>query len=357
VHTRVVVYAAGALAVVLLAGVLAWRLLDRRSTYEDALDALPKSTLRTTYTDWQVVRDKAHGTSLDADSSSGKVEAFLTRAYDLDLTSGSGVDDSTRVLARRFGFSPLDAQWEALGQSRKGQVDVLRLDDDVDTGAIERKLDKLGYDAPPGDQGKGGTWAGSSDLVAKISVDLSPLQQNLAVLPDQHLVLMSDSASYVSAAASVAKGSVGSLLDAAGVDSLAKVADQPATAVQWTSTFACEDLSMGSADQGDQRVGDRLVATAGKISPLEGLVMAQQPDRRILVGMHFETSDQASENLQTRVDLASGAAPGQGGSFSDRFRVSSGDADGQNVLLGLTPRTKQAVLSDISTGPVLFATC
>ncbi len=356
-HTRVVVYVAGALAVVLLAAVLAWRLLDHRSTYEDALDHLPKSTLRTTYTDWQVVREKAHGTSLDAGSSSGKVQAFLTRAYDLDLTSGSGVDDATRVLSRRFGFSPLDVKWEALGQSRKGQVDVLRLDDDVDTPAIERKLDKLGYDAPPGDQGKGGTWAGSDDLVSKISVDLSPLQQNFAVLPDQHLVLMSDSAAYVSAAAEVAKGSGDSVLDVAGVKSLAKVADQPATAVQWTSTFACADLSMGSADQGDQRVGDRLVAAAGKISPLEGLVMAQQPDRHIVVGMHFETSDQASDNLQTRVNLASGAAPGQGGSFADRFRVTSGDANGHDVVLTLTPRTKQAVLSDISTGPVLFATC
>ena len=40
-------------------------------------------------------------------------------------------------------------------------------------------------------------------------------------------------------------------------------------------------------------------------------------------------SSQASENLQPRVDLASGDAPGQGGSFDERFRVTSGHADGQ----------------------------
>ena len=114
---------------------------------------------------------------------------------------------------------------------------------------------------------------------------------------------------------------------------------------------------MGSASVEDQQTGKRLVARAGGISPLEGLVMAQQPDRRLVVGMRFETGDQASANLQPRVDLASGDAPGQGGSFRDRFHVDSGEVDGQDVVLELTPRSRQAVLSDVSTGPVLFATC
>jgi hypothetical protein len=353
---RVVVLVVGVLVVVVVAGLVAWRLLGRSSTYEDALDSLPKSTLRTTYTDWEQVRRLAHGTSLDDKSSAGAIQSFLDRAYDRDLTSGSGLDDSTRALARKFGFSPLDAKWEALGQSRKGQVDVVRLDDDVDTDRIERALRRLGYEAPPGGIGKGGTWVGGEDLVARTDPDLSPLQQNFAVLPDQHLVLMSDTASYVSEASEVASGSGDSVLDADGVDSLAGVAEEPVSAVQWSRTFACEDLAMGSADEGDQRDGDRLIEKAGKISPLDGLVMAQQADRHIVVGMHFETSDQASENLQTRVDLASGDAPGQGGSFDERFKVTSGHADGQNVVLTLKPREQQ-VLSDISNGPVLFATC
>jgi hypothetical protein len=356
VHRRVVVLVVGVLAVAVLAGLVAWRLLDRSSTYEEALDSLPRSTLRATYTDWQEVRRLARGTSLDAKSSAGQVQAFLDRAYDRDLTSGSGVDESTRAMARRFHFSPLDAQWEVLGQSRKGQVDVMRLEDGVDTDDIERALGRIGYDPPPGGVGKGGTWVGSPDLVARTDPDLTPIHQNFAVLPDQHLVLMSDSASYVSEAAEVAGGSGDSVLDVAGVESLAKTTEEPVTAVQWASTFACEDLAMGSADEGDQRTGERLVADAGKVSPLTGLVMAQQADRHIVVGMHFETSEQASENLQPRVDLASGDAPGQGGSFDERFKVTSGKADGENVVLRLTPREQQ-VLSDVSTGPVLFATC
>ena len=261
------------------------------------------------------------------------------------------------ALGDLFGFSPLDAQWEALGQSRQGQVDVLRLDDDTDMPGIERALRRLGYTAPRGGSGTGGTWVGGADLVARLSADLTPIQQNVVVLPDDKLVLMSDSAGYLTEAARVARGKADSLTSEAGVTALARAADDPVSAVQWTSTFACEDLTMGSADDADQQVGDRLIAKAGEVSPLEGLVMAHQPDRRLLVGMHFETSQQATANLQTRVDLASGPAPGQGGSFADRFAVTAGEADGQDVRLELTPRSSRAVLSDISTGPVLFATC
>ena len=304
-----------------------------------------------------MVRDKARGGSLGAGSSKSQVTAFLDRAYDEDLTSGSGVSQSTEVLSRLYGFSPLDTEWEALGQSRQGQVDVMKLDDGVDLAGIERALRRLGYTAPAAGSGKGGTWASNPDLVVKLSGDLTPLQQNIAVLPDQRMVLMSDSAAYAMEAVGVARGSDDSLLDVDSVASLAGRAGDPDSAVQWSSTFACEDLTMGSADQSDQQTGEGLVSKAGKISPLEGLVMAQQPDRRLVVGMHFETSDQASSNLQPRVDLASGDAPGQGGTFAERFRVTSGEAHGQDVVLGVTPTSRRAVLSDISTGPVLFATC
>ena len=69
VHTRVVVYVAGLLVVAALAGVVAWRLLGATSTYETAIDTLPRSTVRATYTDWAQVRDSAGGTSLGSVSS------------------------------------------------------------------------------------------------------------------------------------------------------------------------------------------------------------------------------------------------------------------------------------------------
>ena len=353
---RVAIVAVALLVVV--AGVVAWRLLARPSTYEQALATLPKGTLRVTYTDWAHARSAAGGTTLGAASTEAQVSSFVNRAYDRDLTGTSAISDATYVLAHRFGFSPLDAQWEALGQGREGQVDVLRLDDDVDLGGVERSLRTLGYQPPASGSDSGGTWVGGPDLVARIDPSLTPVEQNVAVLANQHLVLMSDNANYVGIAADTVRGKGDSVLDVPGVSDLASAAGDPVNAVQWASTFACEDLSMGTASQEDQRVGEQLVARAGGIAPLSGLVMARQTSGDITAGMYFETSDEASSNLQPRVDLASGDAPGQGGSFRDRFTVTDGKASGNDVILTLQPKQgADAVLSDISTGPVLFATC
>ena len=119
-RTRLVVYVAGLLVVVVLAGVVAWRLLGASTRYEQAIGTLPASTLRTTYTDWASVRASADGDGLGAATSRDRVQAFLTRAYDLDLTSGSAVADSTYALQRTLGFSPLDAEWEDLERRLAG---------------------------------------------------------------------------------------------------------------------------------------------------------------------------------------------------------------------------------------------
>ena len=344
----------GVLLLVVVAGAVGWRLLDRPTDYERALGYLPASTMRATFTDWAEVRSAARGGSLDAGSTPGAVSEFLGRAFDRDLTSGSALADATYPLMDKYGFSPLDATWEVFGQSEQGQVVVLAMEESVDLGGIEQRLRSLGYDAPAEGIGEGGTWEGSSDLVAGIDPGLTPVQQNFAVLPDERLVLMSDSPTSVSTAAGVIKG------ESPGLEAsdLVEAAGEPVTATLWASDFACQDLAMSAADLEDQRVADQLVQDAGGVSPLTGLVMAQQADRTIRVGMLFETEEQASENLQPRVDLAAGDAPGQGGTFAERFEVTSGEASGRSVVLELAPADgADFVFSDITTGPVLFVTC
>ena len=55
--------------------------------------------------------------------------------------------------------------------------------------------------------------------------------------------------------------------------------------------------------------------------------------------------------------FAAGPAPGQGGDFSDRFAVDEVTAEGTLVRMVLDPEPGAFVLSDLSSGPVLFATC
>lgn len=346
-----------ALVAVVVAGVLAWRSLQR-TDLERATAWLPGSTLRATWTDWEQVRSLADGTSLDAASTTRQVDQFLSRAYDQDLLSTSAVSDSTYAMAERYGFSPLDASWEMYAQSREGQVVVLRLPEEADLDGVERNLRGLGYDAPPDGAGAGHVWRGSPDLVAGIDESLTPVLQNVVVLQDERLVLLSDDASYASSAADVVRGDADGLTESTdGVGDLADLAGEPASAVLFASDFACEALGMAAADAEDQARADELAQQAGGVHPLAGLVLASDADHRLTVGMHFESSDQARADLQPRVDLASGEAPGQGGTFPDRFRIEAAEQQGSQVVLELVPTDGSSLVSDLAQGPLLFATC
>lgn len=351
----VVLLAVVALVAVAVGGWLGWRAMSG-TTYERAVAMLPDSTLRATWTDWESVRALADGPSGRA--SAGDVDRFLSRAYDLDLTSTSAVVDSTFVLSREFGFSPLDATWELFGQSREGAAVLLGMPESVDLADVERRLEDLGYSEPADGAGSGGVWAGSADLLATIDGSLTPVLQNVVVLPEERVVLLSDNQAYASSSAEAVTGAADGLDSVDGVPALSSAAGEPASAVLFASDFACEALNMSQADDSDQAVAGDLIETAGGVHPLAGLVMALQPDRSLVVGMHFESSSQASDDLRPRAELAAGDAPGQGGSFAERFRVVEAAADGNEIVMELEPVDRgSSLLSDLSQGPVLFAAC
>ena len=67
---------------------------------------------------------------------------------------------------------------------------------------------------------------------------------------------------------------------------------------------------------------------------------------------HISSSPVRSDN-----STATGPAVGQGGDFADRFSLTRASAEGDVVVLELDPLPDQFVLSDLSAGPVLYATC
>ena len=84
--------------------------------------------------------------------------------------------------------------------------------------------------------------------------------------------------------------------------------------------------------------------------------MSAQPGGDVRVAMAFETTTRRATNADTPRGAAAGPAAGQGGDFADRFSVRS--ADGRRVAGHARPATRfrdSYVLSDLSTGPVLFA--
>jgi len=325
-----------------------------RTGLSQALDVVPRSTLRLAFTDWAAVRRELRVPDQERPSAA-TIEKLASQGYDSDLSAASSIDESTAALQEHFGFSPATAQWEAYAQGRDGATMVVRMPDDFDLDRVTGHLEDLGFTKPSTSTG---VWKGGVDLVAAIDPTITPELQYVAVLADRHLIVTSDEAGYAKEAAAAALGKDDSLGDVASTRDLVGKLAEPAAAMVWSRDFACSDLAMSQADEDSQGQADALVTRAGGVSPLSGLVMALGTDRTLTVAELFESAGQAKDNLRPRARLAVGEAPGRGGSFSDDLTLVSSRTDGAAVLLELAPKQHTGfVLSALDNGPVLFATC
>ena len=345
-------WVAGAVLVAIalvVGGLLWWRGHDDRTSFAWAVGHAPAGTQRASWTDWAAVR--AHeGEHLSTSSSTGDLRRFLRKAFDDDLSSASALNGSASVLQQRFGFSPASVEWELFSQSEQGAVVMLRLPA-ADLESVPDHLRALGYQEP---SDAAGVWNGGSDLVAGLSADLTPELSYVAVDSDDSLVLASDSAAYLSVALQAVHGGGPR---ATGLGAVVDDAGEPLSSAVYSGDYACGALAMAHAGATDQAEGRRLLAAAGEVNPYSAFAMSDEPDGSVRVAFAFESSEVARENADARAVLAQGPAPGQGGSFADRFAVDAVTADGSLVVMRLTPRAGAYVLSDLSTGPVLFATC
>jgi len=345
----VAVMSAVVLVAVLLVGGPRWWRGGDRTAFADAAERAPAGTQRMSWTDWAAVRAHEHA-DLTSSSSAGALRRFLDHAYADDLSSRSALVTSASVLQQSFGFSPANADWELFSQSGQGAVVMLHLPL-PDVAMVADHLTGLGYTPPSRSEG---VWQGGTDLVARISGGLTPELAYVAVDAQDSLVLTSDSAPYLALAVRAATG------DGDRVSGLVGVVDDagsPLSAAVYSGGYACGALAMAHAGADDQGTAARLVGAAGRVDPYTAFAMSDEPDGSVRVGLSFADAAAARANADSRSRLAGGPAPGQGGSFGDRFTVDDVTAHGSLVSMRLTPRPGAGVLSDLSTGPVLFATC
>jgi hypothetical protein len=335
-------------AVLVGGGALWWRGGDGTS-FAWAVEHTPAGTQRLSWTDWAAVR--AHeGADLSVRSSVPDVRHFLSRAFDDDLSSTSALVTSTPVLQQRYGFSPASVDWELFSQGDQGAVVMLHLPSS-DLAAVADHLTELGYTRPSDPTG---VWEGGQDLLAEISPSLTPELANVALDTHDSIVLASDTSAFLSVAVQAVTGG------GARVSGLAPVVDdagEPLSSAVYTGDYACSALAMAHAGASDQAEARQLIAAAGEVTPYSAFAMSDEPDGSMRVGFEFDDSGTARTNADTRATLARGPAPGQGGGFRDRFTVDSVTAHGSLVTMHLTPRKGAYALSDLSTGPLLFATC
>ncbi len=329
-------------------GVRWWR-EAHRTDLERALDLAPGDGERFSWTDWAAVREEL-GADLSADSPQDEVVDFMGEGYDADLTSASALPESAQQLHVQYGFSPASVDWELFSQSKAGAVVMLHLPDAADWDGIADRLRRLGYREPDDEDG---VWLGGNDTLGRIG-GVTPELSYVSLLEDESLILTSDAKAYLETAVDSAVGD-GDPVE--GLDEVVGASGEPLSAAIYTGAQACAALSMGQADPDDEAEADRLVAKAGEVDPFTAYAMSVQPDRDLRLALSFETDDQARRNADSRAALAAGPAPGQGGDFADRFTLGDVEADGTLLTMELAPVEGTFVLSDLSTGPVLFATC
>lgn len=346
---RLLVVGVLVVAAAVLAGGLTWWRSAQVSELQRAVAMAPAATERMTWTDWAGVRSSL-GSDVDASSGSGAVTDLLAEAHEADLSPMSSLLESAATMQESYGFSPASLEWELLTQSEDGAAVLMALPEETDLAGLADRLEGLGYQRP---DDEAGVWRGGRDLLPQIGT-LTPELQYLAIDDDRRLVVGSDTAEYAQVAIDAATGEDDGF---AGLDDVVESVGEPLAAAVYGGDVVCRTLAMGNAGPSDQEQARDLVAAAGEVNPLTGFAMARGRDDVVRVAMSFEDDEQARTNADTRARLAAGPAPGQGGDFSDRFRLGRVTAEGSVVLMELDPVEGSYVLSDLSSGPVLFATC
>lgn len=338
-------------------GLVVSRLLHSDSRLEQALATLPATTQIANYTDWAAARAQLDP-AITSDASVARKRAFLDRAYDRDFSVNSLLVPFEAPMQASYGWTVLDAEWEMYGQGREGAVEVLRMPPGFDAAAADRQLTKLGYD-PANDDG---VRSASDVVLSRVLPGLTPQLANIAVLDAEQTIVTSDSPEYAAGAARTIAGERESVLAADGVpDMAAPLGEDVVTAVVNVGRRGCTATSFEQAAPADQQLARQRIREAGGVTATQGLTLALDGQRRLLVVMTFESAEQAERDRGPRTELAAGPAPGQGGSFDERFTLDSAEGVavvGKNLVLRLVPRSDESqLMRDLGRGGLLFASC
>lgn len=338
---RVVLAGAVVLALVAAAGFagVRWWQAAHRSPLVKAMALAPADTQRYLWTDWAEVRRQLDA-PLSADSSTEELQEMLTAGYARDLSSASAMVDSATGLHEFAGFSPATADWELFAQGHSGALSVVQLTEEVTEESVEAALERAGYVRD------GELWDGAD------------VQSGIGVSPEFSYVVLREGRVYAGDSRTyLARALEGGSEPDRAVEAAAAALPDPVSALVYTGDYACGELALSGADENDEAQGEELVRQAGGVAPLSSYAMGTTRDGDVRVVLGFEDHDQAVRDADARAALASGPAPGQGGDFADRFELGEVRATDALVTMELEPVEGAYVLSDLSSGPVLFAAC
>ena len=319
-----------------------------RTTLAGALRLAPPDSERFSWTDWAGVRREV-GLELSAASPGSAVQDLLDRGFEADLTPSTALGSSAVVMQERLGFSPATLDWELFSQGPGVASLAMRAGPAVDFDFVASSLRTAGYEEPDEPDGVWVSEAASDEITSQVTPELILVSLDR----EASMIFSSDTATGIATAVDSGARADTATLPAGVVEA----AGDPLVASLYTGAQVCSALALARADDTDIAAGRSLIEAAGEVNPITGFSIGADADGGVRVAMSFANEEQARTNAETRAVLASGPAPGQGGDFADRFTLERAAATGEVVVLDLAPVPGAYVLSDLSSGPVLFATC
>ena len=309
-------------AAIAVACALAWWFIPlhhARVGWAAAIASAPSGAARYSWTDWSAIR-----TSL----GSPPAATLESRAYDADLLETTALRGASADLAT-LGLTLDDIDSEMFVQADAGDADILRLTRTVDPS----------------------TWKGWTKSGSHWTSPLSVTNEVLAnvQLADGGRTLIAANLTGYLATAVQALGQSNPVPDT--------VAGSPLSAFTYSGDYVCSALAMSHASSADQSSAQDLIARAGEVDPIASFSLARWSPSRVTVTLGFGSHDVAVANANSRSSLAVGAAPGLVGTFASRFTLGQVSATGAVVSMNLSPVDGAPLMGELSSGPVLFATC
>ena len=319
---------------------------DTRPALTSALDALPADTTVVGFTDWSRIRDHLGLGVVDTRDERSTLAAVAARR---DLSTRSVIGSKAEEMHDLLGWSTADVEWEVYGQDPDGTAAVVRLGRSISFDAVRSKLRAAGY-RQDGPRWSAGRPTGLPETFA-----------NVALVPRQRLVVLSDRSSQLARVLDVIDGRARSLAgNPAAAETARALADSDSVLLQG-GTLACESTAVSGADR--ERQARAAIDRAGELEPYRfsgrGVVDRGGSGfsaQRLVFAMTFESAVVASEQAQVRARLATGPFIGRNGPIDETLRLSSSVADESTARMSFAHDPDTDVFMT-GTGPVLFASC
>lgn len=323
----------------------------------EAVTLLPSGST-TVFTDWSRIKDDEDLTDVASESSLEDRTELLTSIQSTQATPSTYAVTLMASHADDWGWDTTDLEWEATtAPAGSLPVHVLKVRDDLDLDTVQ---DKLAAAAESEEDADGATvysipvmeeWMGKADLA----------MANTAVLPDEHLIVLSGDADEVAdvlgrvggepsdpaaAAATSALGPVNAAMlvpadDACGID--------PAQLITETDPETAEQL-MKKYDEAAAGPDYRMLAVGYAYTdgaPVDKVVF------------EYADADAADEALTAREQLLTDGSAADGQPYSSLFEVSAVEVEGQSVVAELAPADDRpgVLFSMVTRRDLLFAAC